>query len=273
VRDDDPDDIDYPYYITAHEIAHQWWGHQVVGAHVQGATMTSETLAQYSALMVMKKKFGERKMRRFLKYELDRYLTGRVLERKKEQPLAKNEYQLYIHYQKGSLAMYALQHFIGEANVNAALKRYVTAVRFHGPPYTNSTELLSYLRAQTPPDYEYLINDLFETITIYDNRAVSASMKQNAQGSWDVTLKVKAVKYRADDKGAQRELDFTDFIDVGALDDQGEAIFLEPRKVAKGESEITFTVATKPARVGLDPINMLVDRTSDDNTVAPTVAD
>lgn len=25
VRDDNPEDLDYPYYVTAHEIAHQWW--------------------------------------------------------------------------------------------------------------------------------------------------------------------------------------------------------------------------------------------------------
>jgi ABC-type transport system involved in multi-copper enzyme maturation permease subunit len=271
VRDDDPDDIDYPYYVTAHEIAHQWWAHQVVGADVQGATMTSESMAQYSALMVMKKKFGEKKMRRFLKYELDRYLTGRVFERKKEKPLAKNENQQYIHYQKGSLAMYALQHFIGEDRVNAALKKYVEAVKFKGPPYTNSVELVAALRAETPPEYAYLIDDLFETITLYDNRAVSATMKQNAQGSWDVKVKVKAVKYRADEKGEQTEVDFSDLIDVGALDEKGEALFVEPRRIGKGESEVAFTVATRPARVGLDPLNMLVDRTSDDNTTVPTV--
>jgi aminopeptidase N len=271
VRDDDPEDLDYPYYITAHEIAHQWWAHQVVGADVQGATMTSESMAQYSALMVMKKKFGETRMRRFLKYELDRYLIGRVMERKKEQPLAKNENQQYIHYQKGSLAMYALQHFIGEDKVNAALKKYVAAVKFKGPPYTTSAELIAALREQTPPEYAYLLEDLFETITLYDNRAVSATMKQNAAGSWDVKVKVKAVTYRSDDKGTQTELDFTDFIDVGALDDKGEAIFLEPRKISKGESEVSFTVEKKPAKVGIDPINMLVDRTSDDNVIVPSV--
>jgi ABC-2 type transport system permease protein len=146
-------------------------------------------------------------------------------------------------------------------------------VKFQGPPYTNSTELLPYLRAETPPEYAYLIDDLFETITLYDNRAVSASMKQTAQGTWEVSMKVKSVKYRVDEKGAQSEVDFSDYIDVGALDAKGEAIFLEPRKIAKGESELTFTVPTKPARVGLDPINMLVDRTSDDNTTIPTVAD
>ena len=39
--------------------------------------MLSETLSQYSALMVMKKLYGPDKIRRFLKYELDNYLSSR----------------------------------------------------------------------------------------------------------------------------------------------------------------------------------------------------
>ncbi len=270
VRDDSPDDLDYPYYVTAHEIAHQWWAHQVVGGNVQGATMTSESMAQYSALMVMKKKFGPAKMRRFLKYELDHYLMGRVTERKKELPLSRVENQQYIHYNKGSLAMYWLQDLVGEDTVNRALKKYVAAVKFKGPPYTNSTELLSYLRAEIPPEHHDVLVDLFETITVYDNRALDASMKQNAAGAWDVTVKVKAVKYRSGDNGEQTELDFDDVMEVGAIDDDGNALFTEKRRVKKGESELTFTVPTRPARVGLDPLNKLVDRTSDDNTVVPS---
>ena len=67
--------------------------------------MLVETLAQYSALMVMKQKYGEAKMERFLQYELDRYLLGRSTEQKKELPLSRVENQPYIHYRKGSLVM------------------------------------------------------------------------------------------------------------------------------------------------------------------------
>lgn len=270
VRENDPDDVDYPYYVTAHEIAHQWWAHQVVAGRAQGDTMTSETMAQYSALMVMKHRYGPMKMKRFLKFELDRYLMGRALERKKEMPLSRVENQLYIHYNKGSLVMYALQDFIGEERVNRALKRYVEKVRFRGPPYTGSAELLGFLREETPPEYQYLLEDLFDTITVYDNRAVSATMRKNDKGTWDVTLKVMAKKYRSDDQGAQTELDFNDWMDVGALDEKGEAVFLEKRKVAKGESELSFTVPVKPAQVGIDPLNVLIDRTSNDNVTEPT---
>ena len=270
VDDKDPNDIDYPFYVTAHEIAHQWWAHQVVGGNVQGATVTSETLSQYTALMVMKHRYGPERMKRFLKFELDGYLVGRALERKKEVPLSRVENQQYIHYRKGSVAMYALQDFIGEDRVNRALGRYVEKVRFQGPPYTNSTELLGFLKEETPAEYQYLLEDLFETITLYDNRTVSAKVKKNAAGGWEVTMKVVAKKFRSDDKGEQKELEFNDWMDVGALNDKGEAVFVEKRRIAQGESEVRFTVPEKPARVGVDPLNKLVDRGSDDNVTAPT---
>src|SRR5690606_8599003 len=73
----DEEHIDYMFYVTAHELAHQWWAHQVIGANMQGATVIVETLAQYSALMVQEKAFGPHRMRRFLKYELDNYLRSR----------------------------------------------------------------------------------------------------------------------------------------------------------------------------------------------------
>ncbi len=272
VEDGRADDVDYPYYVTAHEIAHQWWAHQVVAARAQGATMTSETMAQYSALMVMKHRYGPKKMKRFLKFELDRYLSARAFESKKEVPLSRVEQQAYIHYQKGSLVMYALQDFIGEERVNRALRRYVEKVRFQGPPYTGSSELLGFLREETPPEYQYLLDDLFENIILYDNRALSAQVRQNDQGTWDVTLKVMAMKYRANETGEQTEVDFEDWMDVGALDERGEALVLEKRKVAKGESEITFTVPVRPFQVGIDPLNVLIDRTPGDNVTTPSLA-
>src|SRR5207247_9124629 len=109
--------------------------------------------------------------------ELDAYRLGRGSERKKELPLYGNENQAYIHYRKGSLATYALQYAIGEANVNRALAAYIRKVAYQEPPYTTSRELLAELRAVTPADYQYLITDLFETITLFENRAVSATWR------------------------------------------------------------------------------------------------
>jgi aminopeptidase N len=99
------EDVDYPY-VTAHEVAHQWWAHQVIGGNVQGATMLSESLAQYMAMMVIKQRVGPDQMRKFLKYEMDRYLNGRALEGKAlyltKHKIEKSERR--VHHSGGSTA-------------------------------------------------------------------------------------------------------------------------------------------------------------------------
>src|ERR1019366_9081832 len=64
------DAINLPFFVTAHEVGHQWWGHQVVSANTEGQTAIVETLAQYTALMIMKKTYGADSMKKFLRYQL-----------------------------------------------------------------------------------------------------------------------------------------------------------------------------------------------------------
>jgi ABC-2 type transport system permease protein len=268
VREGDKDDIDYPYYVTAHELAHQWWGHQVAAGNVQGSTMLVESLAQYSALMVMKHKYGEAAMKRFLEYELDRYLIGRSTEQKKELPLARVENQPYIHYRKGSLVMYALQDYIGEDNLNRAIRAFRDETAFRGPPYPNTAQFLAHVRAVTPPHLQYVIDDMFESITLYDNRATAAKARALPDGRYEVTLKVFAKKRKADALGKEEDAPLADWIDIGVLDADGKPLFLEKRLIEREETEFTVTVAGKPARAGIDPFNKLIDRRPKDNTIA-----
>lgn len=267
VRPDDPKDIDYPYYVTAHEVAHQWWGHQVMAGDVQGASMLIETLAQYSALMVMKHKVGPQKMRRFLEYELNRYLIGRATEQKKELPLSRVENQPYIHYAKGSLAMYLLADMIGEDKLNQAIRRFRDDHAFKDPPYPSSSEFVARVREVTPPEMQYLVDDLFERIVIYDNRAVSASAKALPDGRYEITMKLVAKKRTADELGKETDVPIADFIDVGVLDADNNAIAVERRKFDQEEATVTLVVASKPAKAGIDPLTKLIDRKPNDNTV------
>ncbi|HEU4498109.1 MAG TPA: M1 family aminopeptidase, partial [Sphingomicrobium sp.] len=176
----DPEEIDFTTYVIAHEIAHQYWAHQVIGADMQGGTLTSETLAQYSALMVMKRLYGEDKIRRFLKYELDGYLSQRKGEAVEEQPLARVENQQYVHYRKGSVAMYLLQERLGEDAVNRALARFVAKYRFKGAPYLRSIDLIAEFRKEAKtPEQQQLITDLFERITLYDLKVKDAVVRRD----------------------------------------------------------------------------------------------
>jgi ABC-2 type transport system permease protein len=272
VDPDDPDDVDYPYYITAHEIAHQWWAHQVVGGNVQGATFLSESMAQYTALMVMKARFGPRSMKRFLRYELDQYLRSRGTERKKELPLSRVENQGYIHYNKGSLVMYALQDYIGEENVNQAARAFLDSAAFEGPPYPTSLELIGFIREQTPPELAYLLDDMFEQITLFDNRARTATYRRLPDGRYELKLAVSARKLRADADGVERDTPLADQIEVGVVDENGVGVALEKRWIRDTDTELTLTLDAAPARAGIDPLNKLVDRNPDDNVIAAVEA-
>ncbi len=264
------EDVDYPFYVTAHEVAHQWWAHQVIGGNVQGSTLMSESLAQYTALMVMKHEVGPEQMRRFLKYEMDRYLIGRSVERKKELPLERVENQGYIHYNKASVIFYALQDYVGEENVNHVLRDYVRTVAYQNPPYTSSVELIDRLKRIVPPNFSYIMGDMFESITLYENRALSASYRQVPGGKYEVKLKVAARKVKAGELGEEKEVALADWIDIGVLDSQGKPLYMERHKIERSETEFTILVDRVPAKAGIDPWNKLVDRKPDDNVVNVT---
>ncbi len=271
-RIDDEEDIDFPFYVTAHEVAHQWWAHQVIGGYVQGATMLSETMSQYSALMVMEKEYGPEKMRRFLKYELDRYLRSRGGELVEEMPLKLVENQQYIHYRKGSVVSYALRDYLGEETLNGALKRYVAEVAFQEPPFTTTLEFLDYVREAAPEELQSVITDLFDEITLYDNRVEEATYTERGDGTYLVKLETQAKKMRADGQGVETEIPIDDWIDVAVFGEEerdGETeekvLFLEKRRVSDSDATFEVVVNDLPVRAGIDPYNKLVDRNSDDN--------
>ena len=259
--------IDNAFFVTAHEVAHQWWGHQVVGGNVQGIQFITESLAQYSALMVMEKEFGKEIVRRFLRYELDSYLYGRSRERNKELPLYRVEHQGYIFYSKGSLVLYALRDYIGEEALNKTLSKYIKDVGLQGPPYTNSLELLKYIREATPEKYQHIIEDIFETITLYDNKAVSAKVRLLESGQYEVTLLIQSRKLRSDGFGNESEVPINDWIAIGVLGKDGKELYLEKHKICDSEVELRIIVDEEPEKAGIDIYNMLIDRYPDDNII------
>ena len=267
VDDANPKDIDYPLYVTAHEVAHQWWGHQLVAANAAGATVLSETLSEYTALMVMKQSYGPAKMRRFLRYNLDRYLTERAHENRRELPLARNQDQRYIYYRKGALAMYLLQDLVGEDKVNEALRTLLVRHAFHAAPYPNVTMLTDELRRVTPPGLAYLVDDLFESIVLYDNRATRSFAVKRADGRYAVTLTANAGKVRVGERGDEKDAALKDIIEFGVDDKDGKPLLRERRLVGSGEVTVTMVVAGRPARAGIDPDNKLIDRKPTDNLI------
>ena len=272
-----PEALDLPFYVTAHEVAHQWWGHQVAGANVQGTTWLSEGLANYSALTVLEKRYGAEHLQRFLAYELDQYLLGRAAERTGELPLDLVEHQAYIHYNKGSLALFAYRDLIGEPAMNRALARFLAAKAFSGPPYPTSRDLIQYLNADTPDSLKYASVDLFQTITLWDNRTESATAARQSDGTYQVTLRIGARKFRADSVGRQQEVPIADLMDIGVFGEStsgsrlGKALGVTKIWVRRADTTVTVVVRERPALAGIDPYNKLIDRDRRDNVRVVTI--
>ncbi|MEJ6736670.1 MAG: M1 family aminopeptidase [Flavobacteriales bacterium] len=255
--------------VVSHEMAHQWWAHQVVGATMQGATMFSESFAEYSSLMVMKKEVNNdhMQMRKFLKYDYDRYLKGRAFEQQKELPLYKVENQQYIHYGKGSVILYALQDYIGEKKVNTAMKKFLAEFRYAKPPYPTSLDFIRHLETQVPDSLNYLIDDWFKEITLYDYRLKEANYTVLANGNYEVSMDIEALKLKADTLGKETNVDVNDWADIGVFADadEKELMFYKRVKFDKENMNFTFEVDSLPAKAAIDPRRILIERNIKDN--------
>jgi aminopeptidase N len=211
--------------------------------------------------MVMEELFGTQKIRHILKQELNAYLEGRS-QAKEEQPLISSDTS-YVYYRKGAMAIYALKDYIGEEALNKALAGYLQQHSKYSqnvPPYPTVVDLVSYLREATPPHLQYLITDLFETITLYNNRALSATTTKRPDGKYEVKLTVAAQKLRSDEKGNTKVIPMDEMIDIGVLDKNGEIIYRQKHRLESGENTITVVVDKEPDSAGVDPLNMLVNR-------------
>jgi aminopeptidase N len=186
-------------------------------------------------------------------------------------PLFKAENQGYIHYNKGSLAMYALKEAIGEDKLNLALRNFLNKFRYAEPPYPVSLDAIDEFYAQTPDSLKFVVHDWFETITIYENKCNKVSLKDLPNGKYEVTINISCKKLKADALGKNTEVKLNDFIEIGAFAKPeknkkfGKLLYRQKVKIDKANSTFSFVVNEKPQKAGIDPFSLVVDLSPEDN--------
>jgi len=260
--------VAYVFRAIAHEVAHQWWAHQVIGADVEGVYFLMESMAQYSALMVAKREYERSVIDSYMKDRINAYLKGRAREIRAEVPLAfSNRDVAYVNYDKGIVIMNALQDFIGEKNLNKIIKCYIRENAFQSPPFTTSEEFISAIKAATPEHLQYIITDWLETITLNDNRGVQATREKQADGRYLVRFKFETGKFRVDGFGNEKPVPLNDTIPFGIFDAEGKPLLLEKHSVDPQTTELEFLVPGYPVRMGIDPCYLLIDKNPEDNVI------
>jgi ABC-2 type transport system permease protein len=273
----DSDEIDPVYYITAHEVAHQWFGHQLDAANVQGSAVLSETLSQYAALQMMVKKYGETKIRKFLSFELDAYLTGRANEYLEEMPLMRAENQAYIHYRKGSIVMMAIADRVGFDNLNQAIKGLLEKYTFAETRKASTLDLLNAIKAVAEPSVHAFIEQQFTDINLYNIQLIDLKWEKDTS---QLQLNINTARTIADGEGTETKAVFDDFVDIvvfsndpNDFDSDTLILYRKKHRLTDGENQLVITLDSKenesvePVYVGVDPFIMFIDRDSKDNVL------
>jgi len=262
---DEPGSLDLPFAVIAHEVAHQW---TVPYAFVEGAPVLSESVAWYYAMKVVEHDRGPEELRRLLHFMRQPFPYPPI---RRGEPLLQG-LDPYLAYRRGPFALYALSEYIGEERVNSALRRLVEAHKPGAAPLATMLDLYRELRAVTPKPFQYLLRDLFEVNTFWELATERATATQTEDGSWQVTLDVRARKVVLDEAGVEAEAPMDELVPIGvfAAAEGGDALsaplYEAMHRVRTGEQTITVTVPREPALAGIDPYHLLdvIEQENDD---------
>jgi ABC-type transport system involved in multi-copper enzyme maturation permease subunit len=260
----DPQGLDFPFAVIAHEMAHQW---QVPHAFAEGAPLLSESFAWYAAMGVVERTYGRahlERLRRFFRQ------PGPIPPIRPSAPLLQ-ALDPYAAYRKGPFALFALREYAGEERVNLAFRRLIEPHHRAALPGATTLDLYRELQAVTPDSLRYLLHDLFAANTFWELETERATATQTGPRAWQVTLRIKARKVAVDTAGKETEVPMDEWIPVGVFAptvqgaEFGETLYLRSHRIRSGAQTITVTVPRKPSDAGIDPYLLLIDLERFDN--------
>ena len=270
VHDHENDVFNMPFFVSAHEIAHCWWGHRVDPANIPGGRMITEGMADYLAMKAIESKYDTEKVLEFRKKYNDIYLQERA-QQANETPLIHSSLENeYLNYRKASLSLYAMSVYLSEDVLNETLAKFEERFRNAEPPYCTSLDFVNSIKEVTPDSLQYLVHDMFETITLYDNNLSNVEVKKEGD-IFNVSMNLSISKYRADEKGKRsydeeavsggnkQSLPLSDFIEVGFFDGDGELMEVKRIKINEIDNSLSFTFENEVSKVEIDPNYLLID--------------
>lgn len=255
-------DKDVINQLTAHELSHEWWGNtQISPEQKEGSWILTETLAQYTELMLYEKEHGLEKALETLKIHLDLYLSSRSYE--PETPLYKTNYETpHLPYDKGMLIMHQLRMLIGEEKVNLALKNFLNLYKYPNQK-PDSEDLLKEIYLVSDSKLYPKLDEMFKNIITYSSR-ISEVKTVKKNGFYKVSFKADSKKYRENATGNRKQIDNDSTIDIGIYD-ENEKLTRHTFPIINNKIEGKILIKTKPQRIVIDPYLLNIDTFIKDN--------
>jgi ABC-2 type transport system permease protein len=273
----DPDTLDMLSQVTAHEIAHQWFGVQLNGAQVEGENLVIESVAEYGSLMVMKEMYGPTFIERFKRIAMGDYLNGRSGDIHGEVPLHKLINQRYLRYKKGAVVFLSLVQLIGETEVNRALANLLAEKAGNVTNPATSLDLIRHIKQVAPVKFHGQINDWFMSVVVFNNSINTANVQKMPDGQYKITLTVTTKKRRYSSPAeftvepAGRPITIGVYAAHPSLATEQDVLHIQPHEFAENQTTFEIIVAQEPQFVAIDPQLMTIDRDLGDNLIEVAV--
>ncbi len=256
------------FAIAAHEVAHHWWGGQLVPADMEGAAMLTESLAWYSSLRVVEESLGSQQLLSLLNAL---QMTNLVPRSRTATPVIRMTDDPYLAYRKGPIALYALGHYIGQEKIESALNAVLQSKGELSNFAATTLDLLRELRSVTPSRYQGLVTDLFELNTYWDLQIQNLKLEEIESDIWSIDVGIDASKMTIDELGIEQESSFSDPVEIGIYSTSTGSvlrpIYLEQHDIKTGYQEINIVVKGIPGRAIIDPNHLLVELNTDNNEI------
>ncbi len=255
---------------TIHEIAHEWWGHQLAPKRVEGAKFLSEALCKYTEAVVLEKLYGKGMVRQLTNYTSRRYFGSRSNARTPEPPLYLVNNQQYLAYSKGYVIFNGLRSLIGEDQVNKALQNVLE--KHHQTSEVTSLDFLKELYAITPKNYHTLLEDWFKKVIVYDLRIINSTYKKLQDNTYEIEIITEAKRTRMLESGEEISIGIDEPIEIGLFTKHpndfklGDVpIYLKKHSITTGKQTFKIIVDTLPTYIGVDPFLTRLDESRIDN--------
>ncbi|MDD7913694.1 ABC transporter permease/M1 family aminopeptidase [Polaribacter ponticola] len=257
---------------TIHEVAHQWWGHTLSAKPVAGGSFLVEGLAKYTEAVVMEKMYGKSALYTLAENARSRYFSGRSFASKIEPAVYKVDGQSFISYGKALNVLLALRDLVGEKQVNLVLKTLTDNHRNSTKLEATTLDLLKEVYKITPKNQHGLINDWFKKVITYDVGIENARTKALANGTYEVTVKVKSKRFETLKNGEIKQISIDEHIKIGLftahpsnVKDDSSVLYYESNQINKEITEIKIIVKEKPNYIAIDPYGTRSDENLVDN--------
>jgi len=255
-----------------HEVSHQWWGHTLSAKPVAGGSLFVEGFAKYTEAVVLERMYGKRALYTLAEDVRSRYFRGRSFASVVEPPVYKVDGQSYIAYGKSLTVMLGLKDLIGEEQVNKVIKTLTDKYRSINKLAVTSVELLDEIYKVTPTKQHTLVNDWFKKLITYDLGIEESSYKELTNGTYLVTVKVKAKRLETFDSGEIKQIAIDEPIKIGVftahpsnVKDDNSILYYESNQFSKEITEIKIIVKEKPSYISIDPFGTRLDENLADN--------